>query len=183
MQVRSLLSAPTRSYRCMLTTAAAIEAPHSSATARLMKGRCITADGSVRGFDSTAHNLTKSFGLLPRDLRLLATQSANLAARRSYFVFRFPPFTGIVNGKEALLIADNGGADAGGAGYSRELVQLATAVLERQVVDAIARRDTVALFEHRVLDAVLREDTVRKQERFARLAQQIEFALEVRPSE
>ena len=162
--------------RWLCTAAASVE----GSVARLMKGRLITAAGAVEGVDTTAVGIARSFGLLPRDLRLLATRSANLAVRPSYFIFRFPPFTGVVSSDQAVLIADNGGADAGGAGYSRELVKLATAVLEREIVGAAARRDTSQPFEHRVLDAVLREDTVRKQERFARLSQQIELALMVR---
>ena len=146
----------------------------------MMSGRRITALGDVESVHSTSVGIAKSFGLLPRDLRLLATRSANLAVRQYYFIFRFPPFTGLVSSDQTVLIADNGASDAGGAGYSRELVKLATSVLEREIVSAATRRDTGQPFEHRVLDAVLREDTVRKQERFARLAQQIELALKVR---
>ena len=162
--------------RCLCTAAAGVE----GSAARLMKGRRIMAAGAVGDVHATAVGIAKSFGMLPRDLRLLATRSANLAVRPSYFIFRFPPFTGVVSSDQAVLIADNGGADAGGAGYSRELVKLATSVLEREIVGGAVGRDTSQPFEHRVLDAVLREDTVRKQERFARLSQQIELALMVR---
>ena len=70
------------------------------------------AAGAVGDVHATAVGIAKSFGMLPRDLRLLATRSANLAVRPLYFIFRLPPFTGVVSSDQAVLIADNGGADA-----------------------------------------------------------------------
>ena len=46
---------------------------------RLMTGRLITHEGFVDTFSCSARGLSRDVGLLPRDLRLLATRSANLA--------------------------------------------------------------------------------------------------------
>ena len=148
---------------------------------RQMSGRRVSRDLRVEDWHGSSKEVAKSIGLMPRDLRLLATRGANLAARQKYFIFRFPPFTGVVTSEHAPLIPDNGRADAGGAGYTRNLVRLATDVLERSVLEGRGGGYQASVpFEHRVLEAALREDTVRKQERFARLSQQMMLALAVR---
>jgi hypothetical protein len=115
---------------------------------------------------------------MPRDLRLLATRNINLAVRQQYFLFRFPPFTGIVTSDHVVLISDNGGVDASGTRHSRSFASLAAQVLEGEITRAVHRPsgsgDVAGFlydgllqsplpFELRVLDAVLREDLQRKQ--------------------
>jgi hypothetical protein len=138
----------------------------------------IDANGKHEPYQCTGGELARCFKLMPRDLRLLATRNINLAVRQQYFLFRFPPFTGIVTSDRVVLIADNGGADTTGAGHSGCFSSLAAGVLESEITRAVHRPSgsgdvagflydgllqTPLPFELRVLDAVLREDLQRKQ--------------------
>lgn len=169
---------------------------HSSSARRPIKAIQISVDGQSEQFHCSGGELARKFNLMPRDLRLLATRNINLAVRSDYFLFRFPPFTGIVTHDRVVLIADNGGSDASGAGHSRCFASLAAQVLEGEIKRAVHRPSTSAgdfagylydgllqfplPFELRVLDAVLREDLQRKQERFTRISQRMSRALQAR---
>lgn len=155
---------------------------------RPIRGRRIFANGRVEAVQASTRSLAQSEELLPRDLRLLATRGANIAVRPAYYICRFPPFSAVVTSKSVLLIdsPDDVTLTSSGSGSlaHKELVRLATDVLEGEVMHSITRvrgDDEHPLpFEHLVLDAVLREDWVRKQERFARLLVQTSLALAVR---
>ena len=160
-------------------------------SSRLVRGRQIHADGRVEDKEASSRELIDTFGLLPRDLRLLATRGSTLAVRQNYFLFRFPPLAGVVSSESVLLVdnfhTDNQDQDslsAGGqsnADSSATLVQLASGVLERVILRALERTDINAIpFEQRVLEVVLREDLVRKLETFTVISQQVTLALDVR---
>ena len=179
-----LVRASTRARPSAWCRAGPVRVLRTISEKRVVRGRRVRHDGTIEPFSASSRTLIESEGILPRDMRLLATRGANLAVRPGYYLFRFPPFTGIVKSEAALLIDDNGGDDGGGAGYTKEVVQLAADVLEDVLLEGISRARAdparAAPFEHRALDAVLREDLVRKQERFSRLSQQTTLALAVR---
>ena len=63
---------------------------------RTIRGRKIFADGSCEDLEISARALLSESNILPRDLRLMVTRTANLSARPDYFLCRFPPLTSIV---------------------------------------------------------------------------------------
>ena len=169
--------------------------PKEADKPRLMRARCIWADGRSERLESTGRDLAHSFGLLPRDLRLLTTHHANVAVRPACFMFRLPPFTGCVSSDRCVLIEDNGNAldTAYGQQLAPPILKLATKHLHDECVQAV-RKESRRLaagdvdgtaqpprpFELLVLDTALRQDVLRKAELFARLSQQIERNLAVR---
>lgn len=149
---------------------------------RVVRGRKIFADGTAEDVQMSARELLTANHILPRDLRLMVTRTANLSARPEYFLCRFPPLTSIVTCDWALLVDDSGGEDISSVGCSRGLMELANGVVATEIKRSLERDqgdDASVPFEHRVLDTILREDLVRKQEHFAMLSQQIALALSV----
>jgi hypothetical protein len=134
-----------------------------STAGRLFLGRDVSASGLVHPFTATPKDLVQDFELLPRDCRLLQTRSAHIAVRESYFLFRFPPFTGAVRHDRVILIS-NGSSPAAEA-----LQQRVLATIEGDAQDG----DASTPFEHRVLEAVLHEDTMHKRDKYIRLEQLI----------
>jgi len=151
---------------------------------------------------STAAELVDLFQMMPRDLRLLATNNITLGVREHYYIFRFPPFTGVVASDRACLVALGEAqreqrsahwamAAPAGSGVASE-------VLASEIVRVVQKRTSGASsgdlagqlydgllqgplpFELRVLDAVLREDLLRKQERFSRISSRMARALGTR---
>ena len=153
---------------------------HTRESSRRIQTRRIRADLTCDDEESSSRELVKELGILPRDARLFATRGAGLAVRQAYYIFRFPPFAGCVTSEQAVLITDNGLPEASGGGYNQEVVKLACDMLEREIVEREADESAPQPFEHCVLDAVLREDILRKQDRFARISEQIEYSLAVR---
>ena len=152
--------------RCRAPTPVLRTAVRRLATARVYSARQLRNGGAVEHFDAvTPRELVDSFGIMARDCRLLSTSSAHIAVRDSYFLVRFPPFTGAVRHDSTLLIADSYGEEA-----SQALQQRLT-----RVVSKVAPKDAHALsFEHRVLEAMLHEDAQYKRDRYERLSLLIE---------
>jgi hypothetical protein len=136
-----------------------------SRTARAYTVRRVSPSGAVDRFAATPRELVDRFALLPRDCRLLSTSNAHIAVREHYFLFRFPPFTGVVTHDAALLIAEND-CHAAADSLQQCLVRAAT----------VDNRHALS-FEHRVLEAVLHEDTMHKLDRFTRLGALIDDAI------
>ena len=144
-------------------TRACARAPLSRGLAtRTYQCRELEASGAVTPISAEPRTLVESFDMLPRDIRLLSTQSSQLHVRDSYFIFRFPPLTGCVRHDRVLLVADDSAP--------------ATATLERTIAEAHAA-STGAPFEHTVLEIVLHEMTLYKQDRYGRLARLTRQAL------
>jgi Mg2+ and Co2+ transporter CorA len=187
---RSVLQRSNGGASARLMRAASSSTTLKGVNSRLVRGRQIHADGRVEDKEASSRELIDTFGLLPRDLRLLATRGSNLAVRPNYFLFRFPPLAGVVSSESVLLVdnfhtdQDQDSLSAGGqpnADSSATLVQLASGVLERVILRALERTDINTIpFEQRVLEVVLREDLVRKLETFTVISQQVTLALDVR---
>lgn len=120
--------------------------------------RVASSSGSVDRVTASPRGLVSEHGILPRDVRLLQTRSAHIAVRDEYFLFRFPPFTGIVSSDRVLLVGNDSNA--------------ATQALEDQLTTSSDSPHHLP-FEHRVLESVLREEAQHKWDRYARLAQLI----------
>lgn len=116
------------------------------------KGHCtlFTTKGGNRG-------LFEGLSISPRDGRLLLTSAAHVAVRENYFLFRFPPFAGVVRHDRVMLLADDS--------------PLAAKALQQRLASLCGLVSAERPFEHLVLESVLREDTLHKQDRFARLSQ------------
>jgi len=173
-----LLARPLLRPRHTLWTRSVGTGPAAKPPARRsIKVMQIDDDGKRTSYDCTGGELARSFGLAPRDLRLLATRNINMAVRETYFLFRFPPFTGIVSSDRAVLV--HGSETSMPRSSSQQGYDcLATQVLEAEISRAVHRPTKLAgdfagylydgllqrplPFELRVLDSVLREDLNRK---------------------
>merc|ERR1712046_50502 len=121
----------------------------------------VWADGRLQQWEGSSRELMAYCGVAPRDLRLFVMKGAHFGVRSDYFVFRFPPFTGCVWSKSALILA----------GDSEPAATLLINCIQAELKAIETMQSNVEHpFELRVLELALRESVVHKQDRFARLS-------------
>eukprot|EP00440_Ansanella_granifera_P030310 gb/GFBE01032931.1/.p1 GENE.gb/GFBE01032931.1/~~gb/GFBE01032931.1/.p1 ORF type:complete len:494 (+),score=106.57 gb/GFBE01032931.1/:1-1482(+) len=136
---------------------------HSSRKHRISQ---VWSDGKVGQWEGTSRELMSCFGLVPRDLRLLATRGANLSIRPEYFMFRLPPFAGCVWSEQVLILSEDSGR--------------AAELLKNCLLEDMRSSKHEQPFEFMVLEMALRESLIHKQDRFARLSVLIASSLRLR---